>query len=40
LEGIGPYFQELDVLAPSFALAMMAGYIASKIYPPKPSHVT
>jgi len=38
LEGIGPYIQELDVLAPSFALAMITGYIASKIYPPKPSH--
>ncbi|PKG41678.1 sodium/proline symporter [Psychroflexus sp. MES1-P1E] len=38
LEGIGVYFQKLDVLAPSFALAMITGYIASKIYPPKPSH--
>ncbi len=38
LEGIGVYFQKLDVLAPSFALAMITGYIASNIYPPKPSH--
>lgn len=35
IEGIGAYLQELDVLAPSFALAMITGYIASKIYPPK-----
>ena len=37
MEGIGEYFQELDVLAPSFLLAMIAGYIVSKIYPPKDS---
>ena len=35
IEGIGAYFVELDVLAPSFALAMIVGYIVSKIYPPK-----
>jgi len=33
LEGVGPYFVELDVLAPSFALAMLVGYVVSKIYP-------
>jgi sodium/proline symporter len=33
MEGIGAYFVELDVLAPSFALAMMVGYIVSKIFP-------
>ena len=33
MEGIGPYFKELDVLAPSFALAMIVGYIVSKIFP-------
>ncbi len=33
MEEIGPYFIELDVLAPSFALAMIVGYIVSKIYP-------
>ena len=27
--------KELDVLAPSFALAMIFGYIVSKIYPPR-----
>ena len=36
MEVLGPYFKELDVLAPSFALAMMAGYIVSKVFPPKP----
>ncbi|MEX0810847.1 MAG: sodium/proline symporter [Chitinophagales bacterium] len=35
IEGIGPYFVELDVLAPSFALSMLAGWIFSKIYPVK-----
>jgi sodium/proline symporter len=34
IEGIGAYFKELDVLAPSFALAMIVGYIVSKIFPP------
>ena len=35
MEKIGSYFKELDVLAPSFALAMLVGYIVSKIYPEK-----
>jgi Na+/proline symporter len=35
MDNIGPYLKELDVLAPSFALAMIAGYIVSKIYPLK-----
>jgi len=35
IEGIGAYFKELDVLAPSFALAMIVGYIVSKIFPNK-----
>ena len=35
MESIGAYFKELDVLAPSFALAMLVGYIVSKIFPPK-----
>jgi Na+/proline symporter len=38
MEGIGPYFEKLDVLTPSFLLAMLAGYIVSKIYPPKEKH--
>ncbi|MEQ9298064.1 MAG: sodium/proline symporter [Cyclobacteriaceae bacterium] len=35
MESVGAYFQELDVLAPSFALAMIVGYIVSKIFPVK-----
>jgi Na+/proline symporter len=35
IEGIGAYLKELDVLAPSFALAMIVGYIVSKIFPPE-----
>ena len=30
---VGAYFVELDVLAPSFALAMLVGYIVSKTFP-------
>jgi len=33
MEGIGPYLQELDVLAPSFAMAMLVGFIVSKLFP-------
>ncbi len=33
IPGIGVYFEQLDVLAPSFALAMLAGWIFTKIYP-------
>ncbi len=32
---VGPYLKELDVLAPSFAVAMIVGIIVSKIYPPR-----
>ena len=39
MDGIGPYFVQLDVLAPSFAMAMIIGYIVSKIYPPRPEAV-
>ncbi|MDC1514830.1 hypothetical protein N8451_02105 [Polaribacter sp.] len=35
MDGIGPFLKELDVLGPSFALAMLAGWIVSKIAPPK-----
>ncbi|MFK8039451.1 MAG: sodium/proline symporter [Crocinitomicaceae bacterium] len=35
IDGLGDYMKELDVLAPSFALAMIVGYIVSKIFPPK-----
>ena len=33
IEGIGAYFNELDVLAPSFVMAMIVGYVVSKIFP-------
>jgi len=32
---VGEYFVALDVLAPSFAMAMLVGFVVSKIYPPK-----
>ena len=33
IDGIGAYFKELDVLAPSFLVAMIFGWIFSKLYP-------
>jgi sodium/proline symporter len=35
IDSIGIYFEKLDVLAPSFLLSMIAGYIFTKIYPAK-----
>ena len=35
MPNIGEYFVALDVLAPSFAVAMIVGVIVSKIYPPR-----
>lgn len=35
LDTVGIYFEKLDVLAPSFLIAMIVGWIVSKIYPPK-----
>jgi Na+/proline symporter len=35
IDGIGIYFEKMDVLFPSFVIAMLVGYIFSKIYPPK-----
>ena len=32
---IGPYFVAIDVLAPSFAVAMLVGFLVSKKYPPR-----
>ena len=32
---VGPYFVAIDVLAPSFAVAMFVGFIVSKKYPPR-----
>lgn len=33
IEGIGVYFEKLDVLAPSFLLAMFSGYCFTKLFP-------
>ena len=35
MSGIGEYFVAIDVLAPSFAVAMLVGIIVSKTYPPR-----
>jgi sodium/proline symporter len=34
LDSVGEYFVKLDVLAPSFLVAMIFGYVFSKVYPP------
>jgi len=39
MEGVGEYFVELDVLAPSFAIAMIVGAIVSRMYPPRQSAI-
>ncbi len=35
MDGVGPYFEKLDVLAPSFLFAIITGWIFSKLYPRK-----
>ena len=35
MDGIGPYFEKLDVLAPSFVISMFAAWLFSKLYPKK-----
>jgi sodium/proline symporter len=35
MASVGEYFVALDVLAPSFAVAMIVGFIVSKKYPPR-----
>lgn len=35
LDDVGIYFQKLDVLLPSFLIALMVGWVFSKIYPPR-----
>ena len=30
---IGPYFEQIDVLGPSFLLSIIGGYVVSKIWP-------
>lgn len=37
IEGIGPYFERLDVLGPSFLISMIAGFVFSKLIPGKVS---
>lgn len=39
IEGVGEYIEKLDVLAPSFALAMIVGFIVSKAFPKKVTEV-
>ncbi len=34
IEGVGAYFIELDVLGPSFLVAMICGWMFSKMFPP------
>ena len=40
MENIGEYFVAMDVLFPSFAVAMLVGVLVSKKYPPKTEAVT
>ena len=35
LEGIGPYFEKLDVLGPSFVVSFIFGVIFSYAFPPQ-----
>lgn len=35
MKGIGPYFEKLDVLGPSFLISMLIAWFFSKLYPPK-----
>lgn len=35
IDGVGIYFEKLDVLAPSFLLAMLAGWVFTYVYPRK-----
>ncbi len=39
MDGIGAYFEKLDVLAPSFLLAMISGWAFTKLYPRKESQL-
>ncbi|KAB1065217.1 sodium/proline symporter [Salibacter halophilus] len=36
LDGIGKYFEAIDVMAPSFVTAFIAGFIVTKLFPSKP----
>ena len=37
IDSVGIYFEKLDVLAPSFLLSMIAGFVFTKLYPSKKS---
>lgn len=37
MDSVGVYFEKLDVLAPSFLIAMIAGWVVSKFFSPKSS---
>lgn len=39
MEGIGPYFEKLDVMGPSFAVAMLVGFFFTKLYPRAPKEL-
>ena len=35
MEDIGKYFEKLDVLAPSFAISILLGWLFTKLFPSK-----
>ena len=39
MASVGAYFVALDVLAPSFLVAMLVGFVVSKKYPPRAAAV-
>jgi sodium/proline symporter len=40
MEGIGPYFEKLDVLGPSFLISMFMAWLFSKLYKVQNSYLT
>ena len=40
MESVGEYFVAMDVLFPSFVVAMFVGYLVSKKYPPRAEAIT
>jgi len=40
MEGIGPYFEKLDVLGPSFLISMFMAWLFSKLYKVQNSDLT
>jgi hypothetical protein len=38
IDGIGKYLVQLDVLAPSFIISMIAAWVFSKVFPDKINH--